>query len=372
MAVVLAVDPQHVEVGRQALDLAEEVLRGEPALPQLVRQRVRRGRQADAGLDELAQQGRHEHRVAGVVELELVDADEAVALERLDGRAEAERADEVGVLDERPEPLGPGHGMPQGGEQVRLAHAEAAVEVHAGTTLGRCRPPEDRPTGRRLGDARGEGPQRGERRRLRRLARRRAGRCRSCTSAKCGGGTNSSTRSADRQRGVTRGQRLGHDREPIHATISRCVASTPAPRPTSPTTTLRTAYAFPARRPWVRANMVSTLDGTMRGPDGSSRSISTPTDQRVFRAGPSRRRRDPRRRGHDPRRGLPAVRAHGGDRDASPRPAPDPADVRRAHRRARPPDRVHDTMRRPRARPAPCATSSTSSAAATTPSSFPG
>jgi riboflavin biosynthesis pyrimidine reductase len=46
---------------------------------------------------------------------------------------------------------------------------------------------------------------------------------------------------------------------------------------------LRSAYAFPARRPWVRANMVSTLDGTMRGPDGSSRSISTATDQRVFR-----------------------------------------------------------------------------------------
>jgi riboflavin biosynthesis pyrimidine reductase len=45
---------------------------------------------------------------------------------------------------------------------------------------------------------------------------------------------------------------------------------------------LRAAYAFPERRPWVRANMVSTLDGTMRGPDGSSRSISTPTDQRVF------------------------------------------------------------------------------------------
>jgi riboflavin biosynthesis pyrimidine reductase len=46
---------------------------------------------------------------------------------------------------------------------------------------------------------------------------------------------------------------------------------------------LGTAYAFPDRRPWVRANMVSTLDGTMRGPDGSSRSISTPADQRVFR-----------------------------------------------------------------------------------------
>ena len=41
-------------------------------------------------------------------------------------------------------------------------------------------------------------------------------------------------------------------------------------------------YAFPADGPWVRANMVSTLDGTMRGPDGGSRSISTRADQRVF------------------------------------------------------------------------------------------
>lgn len=46
---------------------------------------------------------------------------------------------------------------------------------------------------------------------------------------------------------------------------------------------LRAAYAFPDRRPWVRANMVSTLDGAMRGADGSSRSISSPADQRVFR-----------------------------------------------------------------------------------------
>lgn len=45
---------------------------------------------------------------------------------------------------------------------------------------------------------------------------------------------------------------------------------------------LRASYAFPDVQPWVRANMVSTLDGSMRGPDGSSRSISTPADQRVF------------------------------------------------------------------------------------------
>jgi riboflavin biosynthesis pyrimidine reductase len=45
---------------------------------------------------------------------------------------------------------------------------------------------------------------------------------------------------------------------------------------------LRADYGFPASGTWIRANMVSTLDGVMRGPDGGSRSISTPADQRVF------------------------------------------------------------------------------------------
>jgi riboflavin biosynthesis pyrimidine reductase len=53
---------------------------------------------------------------------------------------------------------------------------------------------------------------------------------------------------------------------------------------------LSAAYAFPEQRPWVRANMVSTLDGSMRGPDHGSRSISTPVDQRVFSI--ARRRAD--------------------------------------------------------------------------------
>jgi RibD C-terminal domain len=57
----------------------------------------------------------------------------------------------------------------------------------------------------------------------------------------------------------------------------------PAPEADLGDDELQAAYAFPDHRPWVRANMVSTLDGTMRGPDGSSRTISTPTDQRVFR-----------------------------------------------------------------------------------------
>lgn len=39
---------------------------------------------------------------------------------------------------------------------------------------------------------------------------------------------------------------------------------------------------FPTGRTWVRAVMAATLDGAMRGPDGGSRSISTPADQRWF------------------------------------------------------------------------------------------
>jgi riboflavin biosynthesis pyrimidine reductase len=48
---------------------------------------------------------------------------------------------------------------------------------------------------------------------------------------------------------------------------------------------LDTAYAWPGdpeRVPWLRANMVSTVDGAARGPDGLSRGISSDADQRVF------------------------------------------------------------------------------------------
>lgn len=44
------------------------------------------------------------------------------------------------------------------------------------------------------------------------------------------------------------------------------------------------SYAYPAALPWVRANMVTTLDGAIRGSDGRSKSISSPADQRVFNA----------------------------------------------------------------------------------------
>lgn len=41
-------------------------------------------------------------------------------------------------------------------------------------------------------------------------------------------------------------------------------------------------YAYPEGRTWVRANMVSTIDGSIRGADGLAKSITTKADQQVF------------------------------------------------------------------------------------------
>ena len=43
-------------------------------------------------------------------------------------------------------------------------------------------------------------------------------------------------------------------------------------------------YAYPdgAGRPYVRANMVTSLDGAAQGPDGRSGTLSSPADKRVF------------------------------------------------------------------------------------------
>ena len=45
---------------------------------------------------------------------------------------------------------------------------------------------------------------------------------------------------------------------------------------------LRTLYAAPADRSWLRVNFVSSLDGAVTGADGRSGSINTPADFRVF------------------------------------------------------------------------------------------
>jgi riboflavin biosynthesis pyrimidine reductase len=41
-------------------------------------------------------------------------------------------------------------------------------------------------------------------------------------------------------------------------------------------------YPWPARQPWLRCMMVTTLDGASRGHDGLSGSLSNPADQHVF------------------------------------------------------------------------------------------
>lgn len=44
------------------------------------------------------------------------------------------------------------------------------------------------------------------------------------------------------------------------------------------------AYPWPDQGPWVRAMMVTSLDGAAAGPDGLSGSISSPADRLVFNA----------------------------------------------------------------------------------------
>ena len=134
MAVVRPLDAHRGEHRRQRVDLPQEVLRGEPALTQLLGQRVGGGRDRDATLDELGQQPRHQRGVAGVVELELVDADQHVVGEQLDALDEPEHARQLSELTERGErPLGlggPAQRVVRRRQQVRLADTESAVEVH--------------------------------------------------------------------------------------------------------------------------------------------------------------------------------------------------------------------------------------------------
>ena len=105
VAVVLAVDAQRAEGCGQALDLAQEVGCGEPALAELARECVGGGGQRDPGVHQFAEQGGDEYGVARVVQFELVDAQQPVAAQGLHGLLEAERADQVRQLDEGAEGL---------------------------------------------------------------------------------------------------------------------------------------------------------------------------------------------------------------------------------------------------------------------------
>lgn len=102
-----------------------------------------------AGRDEPAEQSGDEHGVARVVQLELIDAQQAVVRKRLDRGGKPESAHQVGDLDERAVGLGARGGMPESGKQVRLADAEPTVQVDARTAHRGACPTEPPSRGRR-------------------------------------------------------------------------------------------------------------------------------------------------------------------------------------------------------------------------------
>ncbi len=131
--VVRSLDAHGGENACQRVDFAQEVLGGEPALAELLGQRVGGRRNRDPTLDQLGQQPRDQRRVARVVELELVDADHHVVGQQVDALEEAEHPGQLGELAERRERLGVLGGvgqLPVGRrQQVGLADPEPAVEV---------------------------------------------------------------------------------------------------------------------------------------------------------------------------------------------------------------------------------------------------
>lgn len=130
-AIVLAHDPNHLEARRDLADLPLELLRREAAAAGFERRRVRGGddpRPARAFHHALEKHGRHAG-VRDVVELELVEADQVVPAKLRDALCQAHLDDGVGQLGERKVQLGSPRGVVGRGEQVGLAHPEAAVEV---------------------------------------------------------------------------------------------------------------------------------------------------------------------------------------------------------------------------------------------------
>ena len=73
MAIVGAVDVHGFEASGQSLDLAQEILGREAVFAEAVGQRVRGRGQPDPAFSQPAEQGRDQHSVAGIVQLELVD-----------------------------------------------------------------------------------------------------------------------------------------------------------------------------------------------------------------------------------------------------------------------------------------------------------
>ena len=73
VSIVLTIDAQYVEVCGQSLDLAQEVFGSEASFAEFLGKRVGGRREIHAGVDELAEQGRHQHGVPRIIEFELVE-----------------------------------------------------------------------------------------------------------------------------------------------------------------------------------------------------------------------------------------------------------------------------------------------------------
>ena len=86
----------------QSLDLAQEVFCSKASFAEFLRKRVGGRREIDAGVNEFAEQGRHQDGVPRIVEFELVDTYEALVLQHLDCSSKAQQAHEVGVFHEGP------------------------------------------------------------------------------------------------------------------------------------------------------------------------------------------------------------------------------------------------------------------------------
>ena len=138
LAVVRAVDAHGLEVDGDGGDLPGEVVGVEPALAEAVGQGVRGGRHPHPVGDDPPQEADRQQRVGHVVELELVDAEQAGRRERRHGRLHAEEAHGGGQLLEA-QVLGRHLGrVPERGQQVGLAHPVAPVQVATGAVgLGR-------------------------------------------------------------------------------------------------------------------------------------------------------------------------------------------------------------------------------------------
>ena len=132
--IVRPFDPHGGEHRCQRVDFAQEVLRGEAALPQLLGQGVGGGRHRDTPFDQCGEQPRDQRGVAGVVELELVDTDQHVVRQQLDALDEPEHTRQLGQLTEGGEcPLGVRvlrDLVVRRRQKMGLADPEAAVQIH--------------------------------------------------------------------------------------------------------------------------------------------------------------------------------------------------------------------------------------------------